>query len=97
MQSLLNDSNPSCLNLSFITQVVIKAEHGHDTFSCCLQNVDRAAIFWNVIARFSDNLRCCKNLFSSTKVQGTCTKCRDQGNIAFDLTGFKKNSFVSQE
>ena len=64
---------------------MIKAKHGPDTYTCCLQSVDHIWVFWNVFGRFTDNLRCCKNLFSSEKVQGVCPKCNDQGMMWPDV------------
>ena len=79
-------------NGCFHSQIVIKAKHGQDTYTCCLQSVDHIWVFWNVFGRFTDNLRCCKNLFSSEKVQGVCPKCNDQGivnsNVEFTYAKF---------
>lgn len=45
------------------------------TYQCCLNNIDRVSTFWRVLEQFSDNLRCCPNMFSSTESRVACTRC----------------------
>ncbi|XP_028409566.1 sex comb on midleg-like protein 2 isoform X2 [Dendronephthya gigantea] len=83
IQAIVNVAyNPSIV-IGFLRpgrgKIVIRAKHGKDTYTCCLQSVDHIWVFWNVFGRFTDNLRCCKNLFSSEKLHGVCPKCNDQG------------------
>jgi hypothetical protein len=50
--------------------------HGDgQTLSCVLQNIDRVRIFWKVLERFTEDLRCCENFVSSTQIEGRCQKC----------------------
>ncbi|XP_020627343.1 sex comb on midleg-like protein 2 isoform X1 [Orbicella faveolata] len=53
----------------------ISAKSGKRTLSCTLQNIDRVAIFWRVLEKFSDNLQCCENLFCGERITGPCSKC----------------------
>ncbi|XP_057307411.1 polycomb protein Scm-like isoform X2 [Hydractinia symbiolongicarpus] len=54
---------------------VITAACDGVTYQCCLNNIDRVSKFWTVLEQFSDNLRCCQNLFSSTKFFSACSRC----------------------
>lgn len=59
----------------------ITAKTGKRTLSCTLQNIDRVAIFWRVLEKFSDNLQCCENLFCGERITGPCSKCGKSGKI----------------
>lgn len=54
---------------------VIKAICDGVAYQCCLNSIDRVSTFWRVLEQFSDNLRCCPNMFSSTESRLTCTRC----------------------
>lgn len=59
----------------------ITAKGSKKTLSCTLQNIDRVAIFWRVLEKFSDNLQCCENLFCGERITGPCSKCGKSGKI----------------
>merc|ERR550534_2145393 len=46
------------------------------TYQCCLNSIDRVSTFWRVLEQFSDNLRCCPNLFSSVDYRQSCNRCQ---------------------
>ncbi|XP_066924748.1 polycomb protein Scm-like isoform X1 [Clytia hemisphaerica] len=56
---------------------VIKAICDGVTYQCCLNSIDRVSTFWRVLEQFSDNLRCCPNIFSSTESRLPCTRCNN--------------------
>ena len=62
----------------------ITAKGSKRTLSCTLQNIDRVAIFWRVLEKFSDSLQCCENLFCGERITGPCSKCGKSGTILSD-------------
>ena len=54
---------------------MIKAICDGVAYQCCLNSIDRVSTFWRVLEQFSDNLRCCPNMFASTEARLPCTRC----------------------
>ena len=56
---------------------MIKAICDGVAYQCCLNSIDRVSTFWRVLEQFSDNLRCCPNMFASTEARLPCTRCNN--------------------
>ncbi|XP_031558081.1 polycomb protein SCMH1-like [Actinia tenebrosa] len=54
----------------------IVARGNGQKLSCMLQTIDRVRIFWKVLDRFIEDLRCCENFMSSSQINGGCNKCQ---------------------
>lgn len=64
---------------------VVTAQCDGMTYQCCLNSIDRVSTFWRVLEQFSDNLRCCTNLFSSVDYRQACNRCHRSKSSSSDV------------
>ncbi|XP_078617439.1 polycomb protein SCMH1-like isoform X1 [Branchiostoma floridae x Branchiostoma japonicum] len=65
-------------------RVVVSATVGGQTQSCTLPSCETASAVLRYLEQLCERLECCENLFSSTPMQGPCSKCtrRDDPEVS---------------